>query len=250
MLPPPRWGELSPSRRWVAAIVVVLLLLPILALRMAYVFFDKHGTFRPGPALVIIVVTAVAFLVNARSMKEDARRRSWRHRRRSRPARLGEDGIALGDDEFVRWDAVASSERQDGLLVLHAGRAEAIVLSIEPNDWLETEGLLERGRSSAGGSRRDDDLEGTLRQGTSAEAPWLARIGALGECGSYRVPGVDRARLWTLALDAYADPSARRAACMLLKHAHDDDERRTLRASLAVTAHPRVRAAMAAALGE
>ena len=97
-----------------------------------------------------------------------------------------------------------------------------------------TEELVERGR--AGRSETGDpELEARLLVGPR-------------QADGYRVTALDRDRLLRLAVDAHADPSARVAAGDQLQSAGSDEERATLKASLAETAHPRVRQALQAVL--
>jgi hypothetical protein len=235
MLPALPASQQPRAGTWVAIAVGLLLGAPIFVLRLG---FDKHGRyigFR-GVLVILLGLAAAALQASRGAEREARRRREWRHLPRSVPVRLGADGLALEGDEFVRHGSVVSHERVDGRLVLHVGRTEPVVLTLDPEDWLMVEELLEQ----AGAGRKttaDAELEAMLRAGAQTR-------------DAYRVAAIDRGRLVKVAVDADAEPAVRVEACARLGTVEGNEERAALRASLAATAHPQVREALQAALGQ
>jgi hypothetical protein len=214
------------------------------------------GVFRTALAVakagwMVLPIVALALLlvalVSERAPPQEARRRRMRHWTRSDSARLGADGIALGESDFIPYREIASVRREGDLLVLEAGRPEPVVLSVPLDDLLRAEELIDSGRQSrarVATDAPDGDLETLLRQGSESNVAWRARIDTLRAGGGYRVAEVDRAGLWRIAQDTSADASARVAACTLLARVAGENERATIAIVRSETAHPEVRLAL------
>jgi hypothetical protein len=192
--------------------------------------------------MVPIVLVTMAFLYRQQQRSRD-NPRQWR---RSEPARLGADGIALGEDDFVRYQDIVAIEREGDRLVLDVGRSAPLVLALSPADRMPAEAAIDRGRHRGLRVAEDTALETLLRRGSEGDPEWRARIDALRVRVAYRTADLDRARLWRVAEDVAADPSARVAACSLLGHVVEPQERASLASMRANTAHPSLRVALEA----
>jgi hypothetical protein len=236
MLPPLPWR----SSRWPRKLLLVILSamwLAIMASRFALQFWRMGPIFTAG-ALLVAALLVVPCLRRWHEARHDFGRR-WR---RSLPARLGVDGIALGEGDFVRYQEIVGLEWTGDRLLLNVGGPDPLVLEISPTYHIVAREMIERGRQ-ARLRISTDELEAVLRRGDESEQAWRSRVGVLDDGAGYRVAGLNRERLWRIAADAGADPSARVAAFELLGRALDVEKRRELAAMRAETAHPELCAA-------
>jgi len=199
---------------------------------------SRRGTWGLIVTVIGVLLTMAFLYPQQRRARHNPRR--WR---RSESARLGADGIALGEEDFVRYQDIVSQDRVGDHLVLDVGRSDPLVLVLSPADWADAEGAIDRGRH---GPRVavDTELEAMLRRGSERDPEWRARIDQLRVRVAYRTAELDRSSLWRVAEDVAADPSARVAACGLLAPIADPKEHQALLSMRANTAHPGVRDAL------
>jgi hypothetical protein len=226
---------------WARKIPAILLTVSVFAFLFS-VEASRRGA--GGVILLVIILLVIMTFLYPQQRRATNRPRGWR---RSEHARLGADGIALGDDDFVRYQDIVALESSGDRLVLDVGRSDPVVLALSPADRAAAEAAIDRGRHPGLRVAVDDAaLETTLRRGNEGEAEWRARIDALRVRVAYRTVDLDRSSLWRVAEDVAADPSARVAACGLLSRVVDPKEHETLLSMHANTAHPGLRDALEA----
>jgi hypothetical protein len=236
MLPPPPWRDLP----WGRKVLQTLLAASVFTFGFALAV-SRRGLV--GLIFTVVAVIATMALLYPRQRKARHNHRRWK---RSEPARLGADGIALGEDDFVRYREIAALNRVGDRLLLDVGRSDPLVLAISPDDWMNAEAAIERGRQGRLRVAADTALEAMLRRGSESEAAWHARIDTLRTRVAYRTVELDRPSLWLVAQDVDADASARVAACTLLSRVVEPKERAAILSMRADTAHPGLRVALEA----
>jgi hypothetical protein len=236
MLPPLPWRSLPWRRRIAVALIVVPMFTFVFAL-----VASRGGAMGLISVVIFLIVTMAILYPQQRKARQNHRR--WK---RSEPALLGADGIALGENDFVRYQEIVGLDRAGDRLLLDVGRSEPLVLAISPDDWMNAEAAIERGRRRRPRVAVDSAVEAVLRRGDESEPAWLARIDALRTRVAYRTVELDRSSLWLVAQDMDADASARVAACALLPRVVEPHERDAIRSMRTDTAHRGLRLALEA----
>jgi hypothetical protein len=162
------------------------------------------------------------------------------------PASFGVDGIALHTGAFIHYAWVAQMKRVEEKVTLALHGAPALAFQFAYEDRWRAQARIERGRARVATALAEDVVT-LARRVDESEASWRDRLASMSGVGGYRVAPLERARLWSVAGDPYADPSARIGALTLLRAGLTRDEKRTLADLLERTAHPHVRAAIEAA---
>jgi hypothetical protein len=162
-------------------------------------------------------------------------------------ASFGMDGIAVDRGFFIPYTSIARMKRAGDQVTLAIRGGDLVAFAVAYEERWRVHARIERGRTRAG-TALIDDVRMLAQRPDEPEPAWRARVAAMTDAGGYRAAPFDRARLWSVARDPVADPSARAGACALLREGLTSEEARALGEVRDETAHPRVRSAIEAVL--
>jgi hypothetical protein len=182
---------------------------------------------------------------------------AWRLRGRARVV-VGADGVALRVGRRVRvvpHALVRDVRRVTAGAEMSLVTGEIIELRVPgSDDGADTRcdalvHRLEEGRAVSARGQSDHAAAAMLARGGRSIDAWMRDLASV--CGrtaaSYRMGAVPEERLWSIALDPSAPPSARAGAAVALSSSLDAEARERLRAAADASARPSVRVVLQAA---
>lgn len=167
---------------------------------------------------------------------------------------IGEDGVLLrwaGRRRFIafgRIGAVQMTPLGVELFLLEGRTLEIRVTQRADAELPRRRAILQRIEEGIEAHRAlvPAEDEALLKRGERNRDEWMqemSRLGA-GDTLGYRAMAIPRERLWAVAENPSADPSAREGAALALRARLDEDERKRLASIAQKSASPRLRVAM------